>query len=78
MQDPQMHDNEASSAWKSYKDQKNMIKGKKILSPIIGTLPHPNGTIVWSECLMRREMRVGRMRIRDAHRQWVKSIKQFL
>ena len=29
---------------------------------------HPNGMIVWNECLMRSKTRVGRMRTRDAHR----------
>ena len=44
----------------------------------IGTLPHPNGTIVWNECLMKSETRVGRIRTRDAYRKGVKSIKHFL
>ena len=43
----------------------------------IGTLPHPNRTIVWNECFMKSETKVGRMRTRDAHRQGVKSIKHF-
>ena len=42
------------------------------------TIPHPNGIIVWNECLMRSETRVGRMRTRNAHKQGVKSIKHFL
>ena len=52
-------------------DQKN-------ISSTIGTLPHPNETIVWNECLMRSEMRVGRMRMGDAYRQGGKNIKNFL
>ena len=51
---------------------------KKSTSSTIGTLPHPNGTIFWNECLMKSETRVGRMRTGDAHRQGVKSIKHFL
>ena len=43
-------------------------------SSTIGTLPHLNGMIVWNECLMRSETRVGRMKIGDAHRQGGKSI----
>ena len=62
----------------SYKDRKNLIKDQKSKSSTIGTLPHPNGTIVWNECLMRRETRVGRMRTGDAHRQRDKNIKNFL
>ena len=34
--------------------------------------------IVWNECLMRSEMRVGRMRTIGAHRQGGKNIKNFL
>ena len=56
----------------SYKDRKNQIKDQKSKSSTIGILPHPNGTIVWNECLMRSEMRVGRIRTRG------KSIKNFL
>ena len=37
-----------------------------------------NGMIVWNECLMRSETRVGRMRTEDAHRQGSKNIKNFL
>ena len=59
----------------SYKDRKNQIKDQKSKSSIIRTLPHPNGMIVWNECLMRSETRVGRMITGDAHRQGVKSIK---
>ena len=51
---------------------------QKSKSSTIGTIPHPNTMIVWNECLMRGEMRVGRMRNGDAHRQGVKSIKHFL
>ena len=32
--------------------------------------------IVWNECLMRSETRVGRMRTKDAHRQEGKNIKK--
>ena len=62
----------------SYKDQKNQINDQKSICSTIGTLPHPNRTIDWNKCLMRREMMVGRMRTGDAHRQGVKSIKHFL
>ena len=51
---------------------------KKGKSSTMGTLPHPNGMIVWNECLKRSEMRVGIMRTEDAHSQGVKSIKHFL
>ena len=40
---------------KSYKDRKNMIKDKKSIGSIIGTLPYSNKMSVWSECLMRSE-----------------------
>ena len=62
----------------SYKDQKNQIKDQKSKSSTIGTLPHPNRTIVQNECLMRIETRVGRMRIEDAHRQGGKTINHML
>ena len=61
----------------SYKDQKNQIKDQKSKISTIETLPHPNGIIVQNECIMRIEMRVGRMRTRDAHRQGGKNIKNF-
>ena len=64
---------------------KRDVKIKRIRSrtkqgkiPTIGTLPHPNGMIIWNECPKRSETRVGKMRIRDAHSQGVKSIKHFL
>ena len=63
---------------KSYKDQKNQIKNQKSKSSTIGTLPHSNGTIIWNDCLMRSETRLGRMRTRDAHRQGGKSINHML
>ena len=62
----------------SYKYRNNLINDQKSRSSTIRTLPRPNGTIVWNECLMKRETRVGRMRTRDVHRQGVKSIKHFL
>ena len=62
----------------SYKDRKNQIKDQKSISSTIRTLPHPNGTIVWNECLMRNETRVGRMTTGDANRQGGKNIKNFL
>ena len=61
----------------SYKDRKNLIKDQKRLSSTIRTLLHPDRMIVWNECLMRSEMRVGRMRTGDAHRQGDKNIKTF-
>ena len=51
---------------------------KKSTSSIIGTLSHPNGMIVWNECLMGSETRIGRMKTGDAHRQGGKSINHFL
>ena len=63
---------------RSYKDRKNQIKDQKRKSSTLGTLPHPNGTIVWNKCLMRREMRDGRIRTRDVYGHGVKSIKHFL
>ena len=62
----------------SYKDRKNQIKDRKSKSSTIGTLPHPNGTIVWNECLMKTETRVGRMITGDAHRQGGKNNENFL
>ena len=62
---------------RSYKDRKNQIKDQKSKNSTIGTLPHPNGMIVWNECLMRSETKVGRMRTGDAHSQGVKNIKHF-
>ena len=62
----------------SYKDRNNLIKDQKSISSTIRTLSHPNGMIVWNECLMRSKTRVRRMRTGDAHRQGVKSIKHFL
>ena len=53
----------------SYKDRKNLIKDQKSISSTIRILSHPNGMIVWNECLMKSEMRVGRIRTRDAHSQ---------
>ena len=79
MHDTQMHDNEASNAWRVLQRSKELDQGqKKSKSSTIETLPHPNGTILWNECLMRSETRVGRMRTGDAHSQRVKSIKHFL
>ena len=51
----------------SYKDRKNKIKDQTSKSSTIGALSHPNGMIVWNECLKRSETRVGRMRTGDAH-----------
>ena len=62
----------------SYKDRKNLIKDQKSISSNIRTLSHPNGMIVWNECLMRSEMRVGRMKTGDARSQGCKNIKNFL
>ena len=58
----------------SYKDRKIRSRTKRTKAQ----LPHPNGTIVWNECLMRSETKVGRIRIGDAHRQGGKNIKKFL
>ena len=58
----------------SYKDRKNQINDQKSKSSTIRTIPHPNGMIVWNECLMRSETNVGRMRTGDAHKQRDKSI----
>ena len=61
-----------------YKDRENKIKEQKSKSSTIGTLPNPNTTIVWNECLMRSETRIGRMRTGNAYSQGVKNIKHFL
>ena len=58
----------------SYKDRKNQINDQKSISSIIGTLPHPNGMIVWNECFMKSEMRAEKIRTGDAHRQGGKNI----
>ena len=65
---------DAQNAWRILQRSKKLDQGQKNKSSTIGTLPHPNGTIVWNECLMRKETMVERMRIGDAHRQGVKSI----
>ena len=52
----------------SYKDLKNLIKDQKSISSTIRILSHANGMIVWYECLMRSEMRVGRIRTREIGR----------
>ena len=78
MHDAQLHDNEASNVWRVLQRLKNYIKDQKGKSSTTGTLPHLNGTIVWNECLMRSETKVGRIRIRDEHRQGGKNIKKFL
>ena len=62
----------------SYKDRKKQIKDQMSKSSTIGTFSHPNGLIVWNECLMRSETRVERMRTGDAHKQGGKNIKNFL
>ena len=71
-----MHEDMTDNALKRSKELDQGQKKRK--SAAIGTLPHPNTTIIWNECLMRSETRVGRMRTEDAHRQGVKSIKHFL
>ena len=58
----------------SYTDRKNQIKDQKNISSTIRTIPYPNRMIVWNDCLIRSETKVGRMRTRDAHRQGGKSI----
>ena len=63
---------------RSYKIKRIRLRTNKSISSTIRTLPHPNGMIVWNECLMRSETRVGRMRTKDAHRQGGKNIKNFL
>ena len=77
---------DAQNAWKydiecmkgPIKIERIRSRTKKSKSSTIWTLPHPNGTIVWNECLKRSETRVGTMRTGDAHSQGVKSIKHFL
>ena len=51
------------------KIEKIRSRTKKSINSTIGTIPHPNGTIVWNECLMRSKTRVGRKRTGDSHRQ---------
>ena len=62
----------------STKIERIRSRTKKGKSSTIGIFPHPNGMIVWNECLITSETRVGKMRTEDAHRQGVKSIKHFL
>ena len=57
---------------------RSMTKKKKCKTSTIGALPHPTGSIVWNECLMKSETRVGGMRTGDAHRQGGKNIKNLL
>ena len=66
MHDAQMHEDIASNIWRVLQRSKELDQG---------ALSHPNGTSAWSECLMRSETRVGRIRTEDAHRQGGKSIK---
>ena len=56
-----MNEDMTFNARRSYKDRKNKINDQKSKSSTKETLPHPNRTIVWNECLMRSETRVGRM-----------------
>ena len=58
-----------------YKDKKKLDQGPKE-SSTIRTFLYPNETIVWNECLMRHETKVGKMRTRDAHTQEGKNIKK--
>ena len=78
MHDAQMHDNEASNAWRVLQRLKELDQGPKEHKSTIGTFPHPNVMIFWNKCLMRSETRVGIMRTEDAHRQEGKSINHML
>ena len=73
-----MHEGSYKDRNNQIKDQKNQINDQKSKSSTIGTLPHPNGMIVWNECFMKSEMRAEKIRTGDAHSQGVKSIKNFL
>ena len=73
-----MHEDMTFNARRVLQKSKELDQGLKKQNSIIRTLPHPNGTIVWNECLKRSETRVGRMRTEDAYSQGVKSIKHFL
>ena len=74
-----MHDDMTFNAWRVLQRSKELDqRQKKNTSSTIRTLPHPNGMIVWNECLMGCETRVGRMKTGNAHRQGGKCIKHFL
>ena len=60
------------------KIERIISKIKKSISSTTGTLPHPNGTIIWNKCLIRSETRVARIRTGDAHRQGGKGINHML
>ena len=64
MLEEQMHKDVASSAWRVLQRSKELDQGPKEHK-----LNHrsQNGTIFWSECLIRSETRFGRMRTGDAH-----------
>ena len=78
MHDAQMHDNEASNAWRVLQRLKELDQGPKEHKSTIGTFPHPNVMIFWNKCLMRSETRVARIRTGDAHRQGGKGINHML
>ena len=78
MHNAKIHDNKASNAWKVLQRSKELDQGPKEHKLNHRNLHHPNEMIVWNECLMRSETRVGKMRTEDAHRQGDKNIKNFL
>ena len=78
MHDAQMHDNEASNAWRVLQRLKELDQGPKKHKSTIGTFPHPNVMTFWNKCLMRSETRVGIMKTEDAHKQEGKSINDML
>ena len=81
MHDAQMHDNEASNAWKVLQRSKELDQGPKEqkLNHRNPSAFKRNNCLEWvSHEKWESETRVGRMRTGDAHRQEVKSTKHFL
>ena len=73
-----MHEDMTFNARKVLQRSKELNRGPKEQKLNHRNPSHPNTKIVWNDCLMRSETRVGRMRTGYAHRQGVKSIKHFL
>ena len=59
MHDAQMNEDISSNIWRVLQRSKELDQG---------ALSHPNETSAWSECLMRSETKVGRIRTGDTHR----------
>ena len=78
MHDVQMHDNEASNAWRVIQKSKELDQGPKEykLNHRNPSSSKQNDYLQWVS--HEKWYGVGRMRIGDAHRQWGKNIKNFL